>query len=207
LTANAILLPKACVNDLLEIIKDRPKDVYFLSSLESLYAHPDASFYTNPSDVIANKFLVERESQTELFIDDEECHLNHTITKVTKSDINDEIHYFLPSRLMRELCGIQQLKGKRLKDANDETIGFVTSIEDYSTKDEQRVTCILTEKIKQQVIEAGFQVVWFVEVFKRTTLLTEKSGFHLRRTRKYIVWEDGSGMQTHQFWDNETSNR
>jgi hypothetical protein len=205
-TANALLINKPCFKDLLEIIKERPKDIYFLSSFDSLYAHPDATFYTNPSDVIANKFLVERESQTELFIDEEECHLNHTITKVTKADVNDEISYYLPSKLIRNLAGIENLKGKRLKDAADETIGFVTSIEDASTKDEQYLTCILTERIEPQIKESGSQLIWCVEVFKRTTLPTEKSGFFSRRTRKYLVWENDKGFQTLQVWDKESSN-
>jgi hypothetical protein len=205
LTANAILIRPSEFTNLLEVIKESPKDIYFTSGLDTLFAHTSGSFYQNPSDIVANKFLAENGSTTELVIDDEDCWLNHSIIKVIKSDNNDELYYFLPTKLVREITGIEQLKGKRLKDKDDQTIGFVTNTEDRETKDEQKLTCILADKIDSGIETSSYKMIWFVEIFKRTTLKTEEAGFFLRRTRKHLVWEENNSYQTVKFWDKESS--
>lgn len=53
--------------------------------------------------------------------------------------------------------------GKRLKESRNEPIGFVTSIEDPETKDEQKLTSILTDRIDSHVKAAGYNMIWFVE--------------------------------------------
>lgn len=206
LTANAILIKHAEFEDFLEIIKEAPEDIYFTRSLNTLFAHTSGSFYQNPSDVVKNRFLAESDSTTELTIDDEECRLNHSIIEVIKSDNNDELYYFLPSKLLREITGIEQLNGKLLKDKDDQAIGFVTNTEDRETKDKQKLTCILSKRVEKGMVNNGYKMIWFIELFKRTTLKTEKDVLFLRRTQKYLVWKEEGRYETVKFWDKESSN-
>jgi len=206
ITANATLMRPDAFQRFLDIIHTSPKDIYFLSSLDTLLATPSGSFYQNPSDIVDGKDIGEDEPDTLLEIDGEESNLYHSIIKVVQSENNNEKTYHLPSRIVRELVGIKQLKGKRLKDYNGETIGFVTEIGREGEENSQRLTTVAADILDAGLADTTYQLLWFVEVFKRTTLGIEKDGLFLRRTRKYLVWIEDNVYKQHKFWDGESSN-
>ncbi len=205
-TANAALMPPDAFQRFLNILRTSPEDLHFLSSLDTLLATPSGSFYQNPIDIVDGKDIGEDKPDTLLEIDGEESNLYHSIVKVVQSENNNEKTYHLPSRIVRELLGIKQLKGKRLKDYMGETIGFVTEMGRPGEENSQRLTFVTADILDVGLADTGYQLLWFVEVFKRTTLTTEKDGLFLRRTRKYLVWMEDNLYKQHKFWDGESSN-
>jgi len=206
ITANACLMQPNAFLRLLDVILTFPEDLYFLSSLDTLLATPSGSFYQNPSDIVDGKYIGEDEPDTLLEIDGEESNLYHSIVKVIQSQNNNEKDYYLPSKIIRELMEIKQLKGKRLKDYNGKTIGFVTEIGREGEENSQRLTTVAADILDTGLAGGGYQLLWFVEVFKRTSLNIEKDGLFLRRTRKYLVWIENNVYKQHKFWDGESSN-
>jgi len=206
LKATAILVAKDQIATLLEVLHENPKALHFIRSLDSLKAYPDADHYNNPSDIIANKFVNEGNSATEIYIDDDEYNLEHTIVKVTQSDLNNELFHYVPSRLIRRLTGITEMKGERLRNEIHQLVGFANTKVEGRTENEQKLTAILSNILEQQVISEGYELIWFTEVFKRTTLSTEKDGVYLRRTRKYATWKEAGQFRTLQIWNKESSN-
>jgi hypothetical protein len=206
LTVNAVLMRPDAFLNLLELARTSPEEIYFLSSLDTLLSTPSGSFYQNPSDVVDGKDIDEDESDSLLEIDGEESNLYHSIIKVVQSENNDERTHYLPSKLLREITDIRELKGKRLKNHRAETIGFVSKMEDLNSENEQILTCIDADLLGSSVATAGYQMIWFMEVFKRTTLSAEKDDLFLRRTRKYMVWLEAGIYKSVKFWDKESSN-
>ncbi len=203
--ANMVLIEPRAFVLFQEVISSSPEDIYFLSSLDTMYASPTGSFYQNPSDIVAGKLIDEDEQDTQLEIDDIECSLWHGIVEVIQLEGNDERHYYLPSRRVRDIVGIEQLMGKRLKAGGGKTIGFVGQHNRPRSNDSQKLTCIIANELDTKLEKSGYQMVWFVEVFKRTTLKMEKEDFYLRRTRKYMVWIEDGRYHHLDFWDKESS--
>jgi len=206
LTARLVLIRKEQLNTITEILEDNPKSLYFVRSLGSMVAYPDAESYSNPSDIVANPFISEDNSNTYIEINHEEYEIEHTVVRVSQSNLNDEVFHYIPSRLIRKIAGIVELKGKRLRNDLHQTIGFTVLKTDGKTGDEQQMTSVLTEVVNPAIEKAGFEMFWFVEVFKRTTLETEKADFFLRRTRKFAVYNHYDGFRVIPIWDKDSSN-
>lgn len=115
----------------------------------------------------------------------------------------------LPSKKVRRLIGCYELLGGELKDANEKTLAFNQKISDGSFKDKQEMVLIDNDILEKVLEKEGYEIVWFVELFKKKNPLNETldKNFHVQKTRKYFVWTEDNQKKRLKYWDEYFSNK
>lgn len=207
----ACLIKKEDLSSLIKIIQSNPDSLHFISHMDGLHSSPRTDTYCNPTDIVWMTWI-EEDGTVETFYDeisDDEKYLHHTITEITKNDINGESHIRLPSKKIRKLIDCYELLGSELKDANGRTLAFNHKISDGAYRDSQELVLVEKDTLEDIVDKEGYEIVWFVELFKKKNPLNESldKNFHVQRTRKYFVWTEMNEKKSLKFWDEWFSNQ
>src|SRR5690606_29293966 len=96
-----------------------------------------------------------------------------------------------------------ELIGSELKDANGKTLAFNHKKSDGAYRDSQELVLVDKDVLEKLVDKEGYEIVWFVELFKKKNPLNERldKDFHVQRTRKYFVWTEMNEKKCLKFWD------
>ena len=178
--------------------------------LDSLIATPRANTYCNPTDIVWMSWIEEDGSSYSFGVDEfeNEMELKVSLTKVVRNTTQGEDYFMLPSKKIREMINSYELVGDELKDSNRKTVAFIHKLSKGFHKDSQELVLVDKEVIEAAIEKAGYYLVWFITVFKEKNPLNESlpKDFHVRKSRKYFVWRDGSELKTVKFWDDEFTN-
>lgn len=210
LSITACLIHKKDLPILQKTIESSPDSLHFVTHMDSLHSSPDTDTYCNPTDIVWMNWI-EENNATDSFYDnssDNERELIYTITELTQNGIDGESRHTLPSKKIRELIRCYDFEDMELKDSNGDTLSFIHKISDGSFKDNQEIVLVDTNVLEKALTETGFEIVWFVQLFRRKNPLNEDldKEFHVQRTRKYFAWNEQSQKSTLKFWDEWFSN-
>jgi hypothetical protein len=210
ISLTACLVKKNDLPILQKIISDNPDSLHFITHMDGLHASPRTDTYCNPTDIVWMNWI-EEDGTTETFYDsssDNEKELVHTITEVVQNGINGESYLTLPSKKVRELINCYELLDGELKNSSGKTLAFNHKLSDGSFRDNQEIVLVDTETLERVLTKAGYEICWFVELFKKKKPLKESldKNFHVQRTRKYFVWNENSQKKSLKFWDEWFSN-
>lgn len=207
----ACLIKKEDLPSLMKIIQSNPDSLHFISSIDSLHSSPRTDTYCNPTDIVWMTWIEEDETEETFYdgISDDEKYLHHTITEITQNDVNGESYIRLPSKKVRKLIDCYEFLGSELKDAKDETLAFNHKKSDGAYRDSQELVLVDKDVLEKLVDKEGYEIVWFVELFKKKNPLNESldKDFHVQRTRKYFVWTEKNEKKSLKFWDEWFSNQ
>jgi hypothetical protein len=207
----ACLIKKEDLPSLIKTIQSNPDSLHFISHMDGLHSSPRTDTYCNPTDIVWMTWIEEDETEETFYdgISDEEKYLHHTITEITQNDINGESYIRLPSKKIRKLIDCYELLGSELKDANGITLAFNHKISDGAYRDSQELVLVDKDVLEKLVDKEGYEIVWFVELFKKKNPLNENldKNFHVQRTRKYFVWTEMNEKKSLKFWDEWFSNQ
>jgi hypothetical protein len=206
----ACLIKKEDLPSLIKIIHANPDSLHFISHMQGFHSTPRTDTYCNATDIVWMTWL-EEDGTEETFhdgISDDEKNLHHTITKITQNDIKGENYIKLPSKKIRKLIDSYELLGSELKDANGKTLAFNHKISDGAYQDSQELVLVDKDVLEKLADKEGYELVWFVELFKKKNPLNESldKDFHVQRTRKYFVWTEMNEKKCLKFWDDWFSN-
>jgi len=207
----ACLIKKEDLPSLIKIILSNPDSLHFISHMDGLHSSPRTDTYCNPTDIVWMTWIEEDETAETFYdvISDEEKYLDHTITEITQKDINGESYIRLPSKKIRKLIDCYELLGSELKDANGKTLAFNHNVSDGAFLDNQELVLVDKDILGKLVDKEGYEIVWFLELFKKKNPLNESldTDFHVQRTRKYFVWTERNEKKCLKFWDEWFSNQ
>ncbi len=207
----ACLIKKEDLPTLIKIIQSNPDSLHFISHMDGLHSSPRTDTYCNPTDIVWMTWIEEDQTEETFYdgISDDEKYLHHTITEITQNDINGESYIRLPSKKVRKLIDCYELLGSELKDANGKTLAFNHKKSDRAYRDSQELVLVDKDALEKLVDKEGYEIVWFVELFKKKNPLNESldEGFHVQRTRKYFVWTEKNEKKSLKFWDEWFSNQ
>ncbi|MCH7403851.1 hypothetical protein ACFOUP_16325 [Belliella kenyensis] len=207
----ACLIKKEDLPSLIKIIQSNPDSLHFISHMDGFHSSPRTDTYCNPTDIVWMTWIEEDETEETFYdgISDDEKYLHHTITEITQNDINGESYIRLPSKKVRELIDCYELLGSELKDANGKTLAFNHKKSDGAYRDSQELVLVDKDVLEKLVDKEGYEIVWFVELFKKKNPLNESldKDFHVQRTRKYFVWTEMNEKNRFKFWDEWFSNQ
>jgi hypothetical protein len=155
---------------------------------------------------------IEEDNTEEIFYDgisDDEKYLHHTVTEITQNNINGESYIRLPSKKIRKLIECYELLGSELNDASGRTLAFNYKKSDGTYRDSQELVLVDKDVLEKVVDKEGYEIVWFVELFKNKNPLNESldKNFHKQKTRKYFVWTEEKQKKSLKFWDEYFSNQ
>lgn len=207
----ACLIEKKDLPSLIRIIQSNPDSLHFISYMDGLHSSPRTDTYCNPTDIVWMTWIEEDETEETFYdgISHDEKYLHHTITEITQNDINGESYIRLPSKKVRKLINCYELLGSELKDAKGKTLAFNHKKSDGAYRDSQELVLVDKDVLEKLVDKEGYEIVWFVELFKKKNPLNERldKDFHVQRTRKYFVWTEKNEKKSLKFWDEWFSNQ
>lgn len=207
----ACLIKKEDLPSLIKIIQNNPDSLHFISHIAGLHSTPRTYIFSNPTDIVWMTWIDEDETERSFYddISEDEKFLYHTITDITQNDINGESYIRLPSKKVRKLIDCYELLGSELKDANGKILAFNHKISDGAFRDSQELVLVDKDVLVKLVDKDGYEIVWFLELFKKKNPLNESldKDFHVQRTRKYFVWPEKNEKRSVKFWDEWFSNR
>jgi len=208
--AKACLISKADLNSFLTLILNHSVDLDFISEFDSLVSYPKTDTYCNPSDIVWMNWIDE-ENQTQEFYDNvvlSEKKMYNTITKVIKKTIGEEKHFIIPSKKIRKLLDINELKGNKFFTSKNQLVAFNHELWDEHTYDAQKMTLIDNEVLKNEMEKINHEMVWFVELLKQRNPSNKKLSpdFFPQKVRKYLVWLDNGEFKSMKIWDSRFSN-
>lgn len=209
--STACLIKKDDLPSLIKVIQSNPDSLHFTTHMDGLHSLPRTNIYCNPTDIVWMTWIEEDETQ-EIFYDgisDDEKYLHHTITQITQNNINGESYIRIPSKKIRKLIDCYELLGSELKDVNGKTLAFNHKKSDGAYRDSQELVLVDKEIFETLVDKEGYEIVWFVELFKKKNPLNKSldKNFHAQKIRKYFVWMKGNEKKSFKFWDEWFSNR
>ncbi len=207
----ACLIKKGDLPSLIKIIENNPDTLHFISHMDGFHSSPRTDTYCNPTDIVWMTWI-EEDGTEETFYDDisdDEKYLHHTITEITQNNIDGESYIRLPSKKIRKLIECYELIGNELNDANGRTLAFNYKKSDGAYRDSQELVLVDKNVLERIVDKEGYEIVWFVELFKKKNPLNESldKNFHVQKTRKYFVWTEGKHKKSIKFWDEYFSNQ
>lgn len=187
----ACLIKKEDLPSLIKIIKTNPDSLHFITHMAGFHSSPRTDTYCNPTDIVWMTWI-EEDGTEEIFYDEisnDEKYLHHTVTEITQNNIDGESHIRLPSKKIRKLIECYELLGSELNDANGRTLAFNYKISDGAYQDSQELVLVDNDVLEKLVDNEGYEIVWFVELFKKKNPLNESLDrkFHVQRTRKYFM--------------------
>ena len=207
----ACLISKEDFPILKAIIQNSPDNLHFISNINGLHSSPRTGVYCNPTDIVWMSWIEEDEPVILFYdgISDSKKYLHHTITEITQNNINGENYIRLPSKQVRKLINCYEFLGSELKDANGRTLSFNHKKSEGAFRDSQELVLVDKNVFEKIVDKEGFEIVWFVELFKKKNPLNKSldKNFHVQRTRKYFVWTEKSEKRSLKFWDEWFSNQ
>lgn len=165
----------------------------------------------NPTDVVWMTW-VEEDGTEQPFYDEisgDEKYLYHTITEITQKSIDGEDSICLPSKKVRKLIDCYELIGSELNDASGKMLAFNYQKSDGAYRDNQELVLVDKDVLESLVDEEGYEIVWFVELFKKKNPLNKSldKDFHVQKIRKYFVWTERKEKKSLKFWDEWFSNQ
>lgn len=207
----ACLIKKEDLPSLTKIIQSNPDALHFISHMDGLHSSPRTDTYCNATDIVWMTWI-EEDGTEEIFYDGssvDEKYLHPAITKISQSNIDGESYIRLPSKKVRKLIDCYELRGSELKDSSGQTLAFNHKISDGAFRDRQELVLVDNDTLKEVVNKEGFEIVWFVELFKKKNPLNKSldKDFHVQRTRKYFVWTEVNEKKSIKFWDERFSNQ
>lgn len=211
ISLTACLVNKSDLSILIELLQNDPDSIHFAIHMDDLHASPNTDTYCNPTDIVWMNWI-EEDNATESFYEissDNRKDLVYTITELTQNGIDGAIHYILPSKRIRELIGCYDFSDMELKDSNGNILSFIHKISDGSYEDNQEIVLVDTEVLEKAIIEADYEIVWFVKLFRRKNPLNKglDKEFNVQKTRKYFVWNEDGQKSKFKFWDESFDNR
>jgi len=193
-----------------EIILDNSTDLWFLEHLDTLFSIPDTDTYSNPSDLVWMNWINEIENEYSFYSDDQKEFTLHTsVCKVIKNDLNEEKTYHIPSKQIRKITGITNYKPNLFLNHSNETIAFTNKTSEGSFSDNQEILIADKHIIQKALNDNDYVLFWFVEIYKEKNPLNKKldKNFHVRKTRKYLVWIENGEYKHIKFWDEKFRNK
>lgn len=207
----ACLVPKTNLKILQRVLKENPDNLHFITHLDGLCSSPQTDTYCNPTDIVWMTWIDEDEKK-QTFYDsnsDTEKELFHALTKIVQNTIEGENYIMLPSKRVRELVGIYELLGDKLKNQSQRTIAFNYKKSNASYRDNQELVLIDKNILQDSIEKEELEIIWFVELFKQKNPLNESldKDFHMQKARKYFCWLKNGEIRNIKFWDERFTNR
>lgn len=209
--AVACLIKKEDLPRLLKIIQSNPDSLHFITRIDGLHSSPRTDTYCNPTDIVWMTWIEEDGTEEAFYpdISDDEKYLYKCITKITQNNIDGESYIRMPSKKVRKLINCYELIGNELKDSNGRTLAFNEKVSDGTYRDMQELVLVEKENLEEIVDKEGYEIVWFIQLFKKKNPLNESldKKFHVQRTRKYFIWTEKNVKKSLKFWDEWFSNQ
>lgn len=205
----ACLIKKTDLKKLLQLIEACADNaLYFTRHMDKMSASPDTGSYSNPSDIVWMDWIDESGSFETVYFKGKSFKVYYGITEVMQGSVEGEKHVSIPSKLVRKLMGIRTFYDMRLKDENNNTISFIHRKSEGAYNDSQEIVVVDQALLKQELEKKGWEIVWFVSLFRQKNPLNESLKDHpgIQKSRKYFLWEEKGTLRSKKFWDEYFSN-
>lgn len=190
--STAIIIEDSSFSLLLDKLK---MDKRFQKEFDPIDNHytPDVAIYISPIDVIWMDWIKETESS----FCEEEMAMRPTTCQVLSTLDNDEIHYLLPSREIREWLGVKKGNGEVLLNQDEKIVGYRNNVgENYS--DRQQMLIVDKEIIEIKLKEHGLKMIWSVFVFQKAQVDHPKE-IYKQDCQMFVVWNDNGEYKSHLY--------
>lgn len=190
-------------------------DQYFenrneLMNVADFHAYIDCNGYCSPEEACTVYSNNEVESKLNVGFEDENIELIKTVTRcLAHSNLDNEEHIIIPSKILREKTGIVYGDGIEYYDCNDEVMGIATDAGE-NWRNQQTCLMIDSDKLGKTLKEEGCKMFWLYRVQrnpsnKANELFTELS--YQRSDRTFIVWIEKGVCYSKELKDVEIPNR
>ena len=179
--------------------------------MDGLHSSPRTATYCNPTDIVWMPWI-EEDNNAQIFYNstsNDKKILHHTITEIYRNKINGESHIFLPSKKIRKSIDCYEFFGNNLLDAHGKILAFNHKKNDIKFDDRQEIVAVDKSIFEKSLEKQEYEIVWFIELYKEKNPLNKNldKNFHVRRTRKYFVWNDNNEKKCLNFWDEQFKNQ
>jgi hypothetical protein len=203
----ACVINKRDLVNLINLIETNPEGLDFLTGLDDLKAHTDASRYIHPADVVWMDWINESDHSMSMYHNYKNFEINHSTVEVHQKSHKEHSSFRIPSKLVRELTGIASYKNKELLDEFQNVVSFLHEVDEKPNHDIQRILLVDHEIISKALLDNHLEICWFAQVFKQKDPLRAdlKKYLHNQNARKYLVWRNNEILQSIKFWDQRYS--
>jgi hypothetical protein len=203
----AVLISKAALSPLINLLQSGKNLPNFITSLDSLHAVPKADVYSNPSDHVWMNWLDEAQTSQSFSNNISDAILYHTITEIPTIRTGKEEKTILPSKKIRKLLKIVTLNGNDLFGARGNRQGFLHKVK-ITDMEAQDIVIVNKDELLAAINKTDLTIVWFADLFKRKNMLNEHINDipHQQRSRKYFIYLKDDKFQSFKFWDGHSTN-
>jgi hypothetical protein len=207
LQAIACFVPSEQKQTLIDLVAADPERLQFSHHMEGLMTSPDTDTYANPSDIVWMNWIEEYQSDEEYVYKGNSLQIMYALVKIASTGENGESHYVYPSKTTRSFASIVANTGNYFYNVHDQVVAYHQDTRTTQSL-RQEVTLINRPVFEIALKEAGYDMVWFVHLYKSKEHGDALEHIpHVQRSRKYLVYRDEDDvLQSLQFWNERTSN-